>query len=214
MIHAAIFDMDGLLVDSEPWWRAAEVEVFTSLGVPLTLELCHQTTGLRSDAVVAYWHQRFPWSGPTREEVEQSLVIRVTELLRSSAQAKPGVAHALDFVRRKGARLALASSSARSIIDAVLEKLGLVGTFEVVRSAQGERFGKPHPAVYLATAEALACLPETCVALEDSLPGVLAAKAARMRCICVPERPDARFVIADQVLGSLVELDDLVWNAL
>ncbi len=106
--------------------------------------------------------------------------------------------------------LAVASSSAASVIFAVLEKLGLTGCFRVVQSAEFEPYGKPHPGVYLTAARRLGVAPEACVAIEDSVTGVVAAKAAKMACLAVPAptaKDDRRFGIADAVLPSLADLD-------
>jgi mannitol-1-/sugar-/sorbitol-6-/2-deoxyglucose-6-phosphatase len=101
------------------------------------------------------------------------------------------------------------------LIRAVLSLEGLIDRFDVVVSAEDEEHGKPHPAVYLSAARALAVPPERCVAVEDSLNGVRSAKAAGMRCIAVPaEEQVARFAEADLVLGSIAELDDGIWSNL
>lgn len=208
-MRAVIFDMDGLLVDSEPLWVRAEIEVFGEVGVVLGEEDCALTKGLRTDDVIAYWHQRRPWDGRTPAEVEARLVARVAELVREEGRALPGVEDAIAVAREGGRRLALASSSPLVIIGATLERLGLVEAFDVVQSAQTEPLGKPHPGIFLATAGRLAIPAVECLVLEDSLTGVIAAKAARMTCIAVPfDHPshDARFAIADAVVGSLVDV--------
>lgn len=210
MLRAAIFDMDGLLIDSEPLWQEAEVEVFGALGVPLSRELCRQTTGLRVDDVVRHWFGRHPWTGPGLAEVEAAVIDAVIDRIRERGEAKPGAAEALEIARDRGLRLALASSSSRRIIVAVLERLGLGAAFEVVRSGEEEPWGKPHPGIFLSTAAALDVAPGACLVLEDSLHGVVAAKAARMRCICVPEafpHHDARLGLADAVVPSLRSID-------
>src|SRR5690606_22562849 len=81
VIRAAIFDLDGLLIDSEPLWRAVEVEVFRGVGVPLTEEMCRQTTGLRVDAVVEWWHARHPWRAPAPAAVAARIVDRMVEAI-------------------------------------------------------------------------------------------------------------------------------------
>lgn len=208
-MRAVIFDMDGLLVDSEPLWVRAEIEIFGEVGVVLGEEDCALTKGLRTDDVIAYWHRRRPWDGRTPAEVEARLIARVAELVRDEGRALPGVAEAIAVAREGGRRLALASSSPLVIIDATLERLGLAQTFEVVQSAQTEPLGKPHPGIFLRTAEQLAVPAVECLVLEDSLTGVIAAKAARMTCIAVPfDHPghDARFAVADAVVGSLVDV--------
>jgi sugar-phosphatase len=208
-VTAIIFDMDGLLVDSEPLWVRAEIEVFATVGIVLSPQDCEKTKGLRTDDVVAYWH--------APKEVERRLVARVAELMRSEGRALPGAASAIAAAREVTPKIALASSSPMLLISAVLDRLELNGTFTVVQSAETEALGKPHPGIFLTTAERLDVAPTECIVLEDSLNGVLAAKAARMTCIAVPEgHPDhdARFVIADRIVGSLVDVDAALFRAL
>lgn len=203
---AVIFDMDGLLVDSEPLWVRAEIEVFGEVGVALREEDCALTKGLRTDDVVGYWYTRRPWTSCSPLDVERRLVARVAELVRAEGRALPGVRSAIAAARSVTAKIALASSSPSPIIAAVLERLDLAGTFEVVQSAETEAYGKPHPGIFITTAKRLDLSPTDCVVLEDSLTGVIAAKAARARCIAVPfDHPehDARFVVADAIVASL-----------
>lgn len=217
MISAVIFDMDGVLIDSEPFWQESEMEVFGRLGLALTREMCMQTMGLRVDEVVEYWRRRHTFEGAPAGALEDAIVGGVVERILAKGEAKDGTAHALGFFRAKGLRVALASSSAYRLIRAVAERLGLAGEFEVVYSAEEEEYGKPHPGVYLSTARRLGVTPAECVAIEDSFNGVLAAKAARMKCVAVPEplqRRDPRFSIADAVLDSLAELNEETWQRL
>jgi sugar-phosphatase len=224
LLRAAIFDLDGLLVDSEPLWQAAEIEVFGGVGLPLTREDCWRTKGLRIDAAVRYWFERCPWPDLSVAQVESRVVGRVLELLRERAAPKRGARHAIDFFRASGLRLAVASSSAPEIIAAALAALQMQEDFEAVRSAVLEAEGKPHPAVYLATAAALGIAPEHCVALEDSRIGVAAARAAGMLCIAVPDTAsgppgEARDFEDDPAgahvtLPSLERIDDTVLRRL
>lgn len=215
--RAVIFDMDGLLLDSEPLWVRAEMEVFGEIARPLTEEHCALTRGLRTDDVVGYWWARTPWTGPTPAEVEERLIARVASLVRAEGQAKPAARAAVEVARATGRALALASSSPMRIIDAALARLGLEGAFDVVQSAETEPYGKPHPGIFLRTASRLGVEPLACLVLEDSLTGVLAAKSARMACIAVPEAHpahDARFVIADAIVASLHELTPALMDRL
>lgn len=207
-IDAIIFDMDGLLIDSEPLWRIAEVEALTEVGVSITEADAVETTGLRTDEVVELWHARYPWREPAKKTVEARIVSRLIALVRERGEAMPGVHEALEALSGAGYPLAIASSSASEIIAATLETLGLAGYFRVTQSAEHEPFGKPHPGVYIEAARALGVEPRLCLAFEDSPNGVIAAKAARMTCIAVPDpvlAADRRFGAADLVLGSLAE---------
>lgn len=202
-LRAAIFDMDGLLVDSEPLWRSVEREVFGGVGVPLTDAMCSTTKGLRIDEVVHHWRTRFPWRGPSNMELVDRIVTRMASTLRSEGVAKPGVRHAVDTAQQAGLALALASSSHMEVIRAVLERLDIAGAFEVICSGEAEPYGKPHPGIFITTARELGVAPTECVVLEDSIHGVVAAKAARMRCVAVPEETAPAFAVADAVLDSL-----------
>jgi sugar-phosphatase len=205
---AAIFDMDGLLLDSEPLWRIAEVEALTEVGVPISEEDAVETTGLRTDEVVELWHARHPWDDPPRKSVEARIVARLIALVRERGEPMPGVLATLEALSAAGYPLAIASSSASEIIAAVLETLGIGAFFQVAQSAEHEPFGKPHPGVYIEAARALGAEPWRCLAFEDSPNGVIAAKAARMTCVAVPDPAlahDHRFGAADLVLPSLAE---------
>src|ERR1051325_10664951 len=168
MIEAVIFDMDGVLIDSEPFWQESEIDAFARVRLKLTREMCTQTMGLRVDEVVEYWRRRHAWEGVTSAELEEAIVGGVAERIMTKGEAKEGVAHALSFFRGRGLKVALASSSAYRLIRAVTEAFGLGGEFDCVYSAEEEEYGKPHPAVYLTTARKLGVSPAACVAVEDS----------------------------------------------
>ncbi len=209
-MRALLFDMDGLLIDSEPLWHEAEIHGFGLAGLCLTPEQCLETTGLRVDEVVQFRFAQRPWATPSQDAVAVAIVERVVELVHAKGVLKPGVAEVLEAARGSGLRTALASSSPYVIIDAVLDRFGLRSAFEVVHSAEEEARGKPEPDVYLTAARKLGVDPGLCVALEDSPNGVVAAKAAGMKCIAVPElvlRNDPRLARADAVVASLAEVD-------
>lgn len=207
-MKAAIFDLDGLLIDSEPFWRRAEQEIFARLDLQLDDEMCAQTTGLRVDEVVAFWFAKQPWTGCSNQSVENDIVQRVAELVRWCGEPLPGALEAVDKLRITGLRLAVASSSPRILIEAALERLQLVDSFPIVCSAIEEAAGKPDPAVYLTAARRLKVSNSDCVAFEDSIPGVKAAKAAAMTVVAVPAARDYDHVDFDQAdykLRSLVD---------
>ncbi|WP_268762535.1 hexitol phosphatase HxpB [Ferrimonas marina] len=208
-MKAIIFDMDGVLVDSEPLWQQAELAILPKYGVPLTFEDTLKTQGLRIDQLVHYWHQRFPWQGASIEAVADELVQEVARQIRLQGRALPGVAEAMAVVQASGLPVALATSSPGPIIDATLERLQLQPHFQACLSAEHLAYGKPHPEVYLNAAAAIDVAPERCLAIEDSFNGILAAKAARMQVLAIPDdhhRDDPRFVIADHRMDSLKQL--------
>ncbi|MBS2038918.1 hexitol phosphatase HxpB [bacterium] len=207
-INGILFDMDGVLIDSEPFWRQAEMELFATVGLTLSEEDCRQTTGLRIEEVVAHWYAIQPWSGTSPSLLSQQILDRVVELVGTQGQPMAGVQEALQACRQAGLPLGLASSSNYCLIEATLERLGLRPFFSVIHSAQDESWGKPHPAVYLSAASKLQVSPLRCLAIEDSLNGVISAKAARMPVLAIPDREQAanpRFCLADCQLSSLLE---------
>ena len=205
--------MDGVLVDSEPIWRAVEREVFAGVGIEVTDEDLFETMGVRVADVVERWHRRSPWDEPSREEVARSIVEGVAEAIQREGAFNKESIRAIDYVDGLGLRLALASSSPMRLIRAVLSLGGLADRFEVVLSAEDEQQGKPDPAVYRSAALALRVAPEHCLAVEDSINGVRSAKAAGMVCVAVPvSGVTDGFEGADLVLGTIAEFDERVWT--
>ena len=203
---ALIFDLDGLLINSEPTWKTVEIDILGSVGVPLTWEMTEQTMGMRMLDVVRFWRERFPWNGPNDREVEQRTVHEVIKRLCASGSLQPGAERALNAAVAHKIPTALATSSPLHCAEQLLTHFGLREHFSVVHSAEKEIYGKPHPAVFLSAARLLGVHQRDCLVLEDSVNGVLAAKAARMYCIAVPDAEfagDKRFTVADSVIASL-----------
>jgi len=207
---AAIFDMDGLLIDSEPLWQDAEIAVYAPYDVPVTRELCRATAGRRIDEVLTLWHGRFDWQGPPLDEMVKRVLAEVTRRILEHGKALPGVHETMRLLRDAGLKLAIASSSPPPLIQAVVEKLGLDNYLELTHSGIHEARGKPDPAVFLTTAEKLGSEPKNCLVFEDAPAGVTAGKAAGMTVIAVPsvfepDHPDIQ--AADQVLNSLLAFE-------
>jgi mannitol-1-/sugar-/sorbitol-6-/2-deoxyglucose-6-phosphatase len=229
LIGAVVLDMDGLLIDTEPVWRVAQREVFAELGIELTEADLLEGTGVRVDEMAALFLARRPAPVPGPPvpgppvpgppvpgppvpgpaEVADRITDLVIAYVRRDGVPMPGVPEAIALFGRLGLRLAIASSSPERLIDAVCARLGL--DIEVRCSALDEPNGKPAPDVYLAAARRLGLSPARCLAVEDSPAGVLAAKAAGMRCLAVPDpllAGDPRYRQADLVLSSLIELTE------
>ncbi|SCC39698.1 hexitol phosphatase HxpB [Kosakonia oryziphila] len=209
-IHAAIFDMDGLIIDSEPLWDRAELEVVASLGVDINRR--HElpdTLGLRIDMVVELWYAQQPWNGPDRKEVTDRIIQRAISLVEEKRPLLPGVREAIALCKANGLLVGLASASPLHMLEKVLAMFELRDNFDALASAEKLPYSKPHPQVYLDCAAKLGVDPLTCVALEDSVNGMIASKAARMRSIVVPDeehRADPRYVLANARLTSLEQL--------
>ena len=155
------------------------------------------------------YYAESPWNAIGCDQVCDQILQRVIDLVREHKPIMPGLFQALDTCGRQGLKLALASSSPMALIQAVVDALELRDRFEATLSAEHLRYGKPHPEVYLNACDALDISPLECVALEDSFNGLLAAKAAQMKTIAIPEasaRNQPRFVIADKKLDSLEEV--------
>ncbi len=207
--EAVVFDMDGLLVDTEQIWGRIQAAVFDELGVDVRPWLgSGLVTGMRADEAVALFRERLGFAGPSDTEIAARIIDGVIDAIPGGARMLPGALESLDWCSRNGLAVALASGSVEPVIEAVLERFGWRDRFAVVVSAAAVERGKPHPAVLLLTAQELGVDPVRCVVVEDALNGCIAAKAARMRVIAVPEpgtEGDPRWVLADVVLRSLGE---------
>ena len=188
MIKAVIFDMDGLLIDSEPFWRIAEIGVFKDLGYELTDDMLQTTMGMRNDEVVKHWVAYFGIQQANYGQIEIDILAKVQEQVEEKGTPLPGVIDTLNFFKSQQIPIALASSSPLGIIQSVVDRLGIENYFKVMCSAEFEEYGKPHPAVFLAAANYLRVAPENCLVFEDSLNGIIAAKAAKMQCITIPAK--------------------------
>lgn len=208
--HAAIFDMDGLLIDSEPLWDQAELEVIAALGVDITRrnEL-PDLLGLRIDAVVSLWYAQQPWVGTSLTEVTQRIIARAISLVEETRPLLPGVETALQLCQQEGLKIGLASASPLHMLEQVLDMFQLRHYFSTLASAEHLPWSKPHPQVYLNASDQLGVDPLCCVTLEDSVNGMIATKAARMRSIVVPapeNQLDPRWALANIKLPSLTAL--------
>lgn len=210
-IQAVIFDLDGLLIDSEPLWEEAEMAVFARSGITITREACMKVKGMRVDESVRYILNMFPGATANPEKLTQQIQEKVIRLIAEKGKGMPGYIYILHFFRSRGIKVGLASASKMEVINAALQKLGISHHFEVIHSAEYEKYGKPHPGIFLTASEYLKIKPEQCLVFEDSLNGVIAARAARMRVVAVPEaslQTDPRFAIAHLVLPSLLHFKE------
>ena len=206
--EAVIFDMDGVIIDSEPLWKIAMEEVFSRLGSRLKKEDFQKTVGLRIDEVIHYWNIKEHWGISDESEVEEAIIIKMENLIADKPVALEGVIDTLNYLKLRNIPVGLATSSSSRLIKVVLEKLAIKHLFNFVHSAEMEQYGKPHPAVYLTVAKKLAVLPEKCLVIEDSLNGIISAKAAKMTAVCIPEKThhiEPKLILADYQFESMTD---------
>jgi len=208
VIDAVVFDLDGVLIESEEVWDAVRAAYVRERGGRYDAEVQRAMMGMSSTEWSRYLHDS---AGVADEPqaINDDVVRRMLSVYREHLPLLPGAAEA---VRRLAARLplGLASSSNRALIDTVLEVSGLTPFFAATVSSEEVARGKPAPDVYLEAARRLGVDPTRCAAVEDSHGGIRSAKAAGMRVIAIPNRsypPDEEsLALADVAIGSLDEL--------
>jgi mannitol-1-/sugar-/sorbitol-6-/2-deoxyglucose-6-phosphatase len=206
MIKAVIFDFDGIIIESEPLWVEAEIEVFKTVGFTLTPDLCRRTTGLNTQDTLQYWYNLHPWTGKTRLQLYKEIMEAMMKLIHEKVELKEGFLDVLQLFVDLKMPMAVASASPLKLIVAALKKFHLFEYFNIINSGEKEEMGKPHPALYLGAAKKLGIEPVNCVAFEDSFNGAISAKAARMKLVAVPDHHDfndTRFDFADLKISSM-----------
>jgi HAD superfamily hydrolase (TIGR01509 family) len=207
-VEAVVFDLDGVIVDSEHVWDEVREELAHERGGRWHDGAQTDMMGMSSLEWSRYMHDVIGLP-ESPAEIDEEVVRR---MLDRYAETLPLIEGALEAVSRLGAafRLALASSSNRSVIDAVLEASGLASAFETTVSSEEVARGKPAPDVFLEAARRLDVAPERCAAVEDSGNGIRAAHAAGMRVLAIPNSryppPAEAVALADVVLGSIEDL--------
>lgn len=199
--------MDGVIIDSEPIWRNAQIQVLANQNISITAQDCIKyTMGKRIDDVALTWCELFDLSVDPKV-IENEIISSVVALIGLEGEPKEGLYELLDFLVANNFKIGLGTSSSVPIIDAVFDKLKIRQYFKVVCSADNEEYGKPHPAVYLTVAKKLESKPQDCIVLEDSVTGMIAAKSAVMKTIVIPEnKNDPRFSLADVIFDSMLEV--------
>jgi 16S rRNA pseudouridine516 synthase len=211
--YAMIFDLDGVLADSEPWWNEIDAKLLAEHGVKYRGEYHRNVVGVSYRLAVEFYKNAFRISASVEELMRRRGEI-ATDFFTNRVGLFPSVKTTLEQLREMKLVLAVATSSVSASARPFLKRTGIGSLLGVVVTGDEVRRGKPHPDIYLRSAKKLAISPEACLVIEDALSGVAAAKAANMRVAAIP---DTRFVDpgeyemeADYVLGNLSEIPALV----
>src|SRR2546423_6278855 len=215
-IRAVIFDLDGVLADSEPWWNQIDAKLLAEYGVNYRGEYHREVLGVSYPLAADFYKKAFGITAPTEEMMKRREMI-ATEFFADRVGLFPHAKEVLQELQEMNVRLALATSSVGASARPFLDRHQIAKFFEVIVTGDEIERGKPEPDIYLRTAEQLAVAPRDCVVIEDSLSGIAAAKAAKMRIAAIPDR---RFVDpreyekeADYLLNDLCEIPALVRRA-
>ena len=207
-IKAVIFDMDGVIIDSEPLWRRAMIQSFTEIGIPFSDDHCRITTGLRFKEVAEFWFKKHGTTHISIDDFDELVLTRLCELIKQEGKTMKGVIEALIFLKEKGLKIGIGTSSNTKLMNTVVDVLNIRHYFNELCSAEHMSHGKPHPMVYLTCAEKLGIHPLNCLVIEDSVNGIIAGKAAQMKVVAIPEdinKNNPKFSIADYSIESLLE---------
>ncbi len=209
MIKAVIFDMDGVIIDSEPFWQDAEIEVFSKYNIPMTREMCLDMKGRKIDEVVQHWYEVYHWENISTQQITNEIIAKMHEIIHEKGVVMPGLLPLLNYLKQKKYLIGLASSSKMELIDTVVDRLKIRNYFNAIHSAEFEPAGKPEPFVYQTAAKILNVSASQCLAIEDSALGLQSAKKAGMKTVAIPEKEifnDDKFNIADYKIRQLDEL--------
>ncbi len=209
--------MDGLLIDSEPLWKKAADNLFLYYGKQLTAPQYAITTGLRTKEFLAHWFTHFNLPDSELAVAEKKIVDQVICLVKEEGKPMPGVEHIINFFTDRNFKIGLATSSAPGLINVVIDLLQIGTCLQAVSSAAELAYGKPHPEVYLDCAHKLNVFPVQCICFEDSFNGMIAAKAAKMKCVVVPSLQDAKYPAwgaADLKISTLSNFNQLLLHSL
>jgi len=216
-IQAAIFDMDGLLINSEPLWKQAADEILQQFDIRLTNKQYDTTTGLRTKEFIAHWFNHFKLPEHLQPKATDDIIDLVTEKVKSHPSIMPGVQHIIEYFLKKECSIGIATSSPKSLADVIIDLMGIRPVLGAISTAEHLPYGKPHPQVYINCAAALMVPTSDCISFEDSFNGMIAAKAAKMKCVVVPTghlTNDAKWGAADLKISSLQNFNDLLMNHL
>ncbi|MGD8776917.1 MAG: HAD family phosphatase [Syntrophobacterales bacterium] len=206
-LEAVLFDMDGVIVDSEPLWTEAEIQFLARRSLSYSPQLKAVLMGRDSREAVGILIKHYNLGESVDDVIEERNEL-VAGLFRELLQPIPYALDLVKSVRHSGVKTSMASSSPKRLIELVLDKFSIAALFDLVLSGDQVARGKPAPDIYLTAARELGVIPDNCLVIEDAPNGVASAKAAGMRCLAISTSANAAdLAMADQVVRSFEEVD-------
>ena len=216
MLHgkkALIFDMDGSLVDSMWVWKDIDVEYLSKFGYTIPNDLQKNIEGKSFTETAVYFKERFSIPDSV-EEIKADWRQMAWDMYRTRVMPKPGAVALLDYCKRKGIKLGIATSNSREIVNMLLEERGLTDYFSCIMTSCEAKKGKPAPDIYLLTAEQLGVEPADCLVFEDIIYGIQAGKSAGMQVCAVEDEYSAyqweeKKALADYYIHDFTDIKEV-----
>ncbi len=211
-MKAVIFDMDGVIIDSEPIHLKVDIETMKALGCNISIEELEKYVGATNEYMFEDIKKNYNISKSIEDIINYKVEMTTQKIIQSDLEPIEGIRELLSELKNKNIPTAIASSSPRSFMDVVVSKFKLQDYFKFIVSGEEVANGKPAPDVYIETAKKLGMLSRDCTVIEDSKNGVLAAKAAGMRCIGFQNVNSGNqdLSMADNIVKSILEIK-FIW---
>lgn len=213
-IQAVIFDMDGTLIDSMWMWKQIDIEYLGKFDISLPADLQHEIEGMSFSETAAYFKERFQIPH-TVDQIKENWNQMAWKKYEKEVTVKEGVFDFLDYLKKHGVKMGIATSNSVELANMVLEKRGLTPYFDAVHTSCEVKRGKPYPDIYEFVAEKLGVMPEHCLVFEDVVHGILAGKAAHMKVCAIydeysSDQDEEKKRLADFYINSFEELKPLI----
>ncbi|PHM54471.1 phosphatase [Xenorhabdus sp. KK7.4] len=212
-MKAVIFDMDGVLINSEPLWKKSGMLVLNHYGVPVTYDEMFNMTGIPVPGMVDRVCQLYNKNDLNKSEIVKDFFNKGIELILTEKPIMDGVVECLELLAQKNIKIGIASASPLSLLLNIVEQCDIAKYFDYISSADDMPYNKPHPMVYLNAAEKLNVSPKECIGIEDSKTGMIAVKAASMKCVVIPnsiEYDHSYWDVADWKIKTISELKNII----